>query len=162
MSNATDIGSMFKDCKATTIDVSTWNTSNVSSLSYVFSGCHVEELDVSSWDTSNVTNFKSAFFNMPNIRVLDLHNWTNPKSTDFTYFISTCPKLEVVDISGFTNPITKWNYCNFIKVNRIKFPDTGVSTSVSTFKNAFAGSGNPHTLVRYEDDTFTQSPMVKY
>ncbi len=47
---------MFSNSKATTLDLSNFNTSNVTNMSYMFYSSQATTLDVSSFDTSNVTN----------------------------------------------------------------------------------------------------------
>lgn len=59
----TDMSNMFRDCSATSLDLSSFNTSNVTNMSWMFDGCSVTTLDLSSFDTSNVTDMSSMFQN---------------------------------------------------------------------------------------------------
>ena len=52
---------MFKDSKAGSIDLSSFDTSNVTDMSYMFCSSKATSLDLSSFDTSNVTNMSDMF-----------------------------------------------------------------------------------------------------
>jgi surface protein len=59
--NITNMGSMFRDSQATSLDLSNFDTSNVTNMSNMFNGSEATSLDLSSFDTSNVTNMNSMF-----------------------------------------------------------------------------------------------------
>ena len=52
---------MFYGSQATSIDLSSFDTSNVTDMSFMFYGSQATTLDLSSFDTSNVTNMMSMF-----------------------------------------------------------------------------------------------------
>ncbi|MBR1454485.1 MAG: InlB B-repeat-containing protein, partial [Lachnospiraceae bacterium] len=53
---------MFADLLTETLDISTWDTSNVTNMSGMFEGCeNVKVLNLGSFDTANVTNMTSMF-----------------------------------------------------------------------------------------------------
>ena len=52
---------MFRDSSATTLDLSSFDTSKVTNMYYMFYGSSATTLDLSSFDTSNVTNTGSMF-----------------------------------------------------------------------------------------------------
>lgn len=58
---------MFQNNKASSIDLSNFNTSNVTNMSYMFKSIKASELDVSSFNTSKVTNTKLMFASMYNL-----------------------------------------------------------------------------------------------
>ena len=59
----------FYFCKSLkSLDLSSWNTSNVKDMSYLFKDCaNLESLDLSGWDTSNVKDMGMVdmFFGCP-------------------------------------------------------------------------------------------------
>ena len=59
--NITDMGGMFSYSKATTLDLSSFNTSNVTTMYSMFYNSAATTLDLSSFDTSNVTDMLSMF-----------------------------------------------------------------------------------------------------
>ena len=61
--NVTSMSSMFYYSKATTLDLSSFNTSNVTSMGYMFNNSRATTLDLSSFDTSNVTSTVYMFYN---------------------------------------------------------------------------------------------------
>jgi surface protein len=54
---------MFQDSRATTLDLSSFDTSNVVNMRSMFSNSRATTLDLSSFDTSNVTDMSSMFYN---------------------------------------------------------------------------------------------------
>ena len=57
----TNMSYMFRESKATALDLSSFDTSNVTSMSYMFHASKATTLDLSSFDTSNVTDMSSMF-----------------------------------------------------------------------------------------------------
>ena len=52
---------MFASSKATTLDLSSFDTSKVTNMNLMFYGSQATTLDLSSFDTSNVTNINQMF-----------------------------------------------------------------------------------------------------
>jgi surface protein len=61
-SNVTNMSRMFQFSSATTLDLSSFDTSNVTNMGYMFNGSSATTLDLSSFDTSNVTNMSNMFY----------------------------------------------------------------------------------------------------
>ena len=89
-SNVTDMSNMFWGCKAQSIDFSHFNTSKVTTMESMFSKCQVKYLDLSPFDTSKVTNM-SDMFEACEAKLLDLSSFNTSEVTDmrgiftFTY-----------------------------------------------------------------------------
>ena len=120
---------MFSGCDSlASVDVSSWNTSNVTNMSYMFSSCYslttlnlnyfdtskVEDMsymfnicnslasvDVSGWDTSNVTDMNSMFNNCSSLTSLDLSSFDTSNVTDMSYMFNNCSNLTSLDLSSF-------------------------------------------------------------
>jgi len=60
-SNVTAMNAMFRDSKATSLDLSSFDTSEVAYMSSMFQNSQATSLDLSSFDTSNVTNMSFMF-----------------------------------------------------------------------------------------------------
>ncbi len=58
----TNMTYMFYDSQATSLDLSSFDTSNVTNMSYMFRNLQATSLDLSSFDTSNVTNMSNMFY----------------------------------------------------------------------------------------------------
>ena len=73
----------FATSKTTSIDLSSFDTSNVVDMSVMFINVSgVTELDASTFDTSKVTNFNAMFNNCSNLGKLDLSSFDFSSATD--------------------------------------------------------------------------------
>jgi surface protein len=59
--NVTSMSNMFRDSSATTLDLSSFDTSKVTNMGSMFYGSSATTLDLSSFDTSKVANMNSMF-----------------------------------------------------------------------------------------------------
>ena len=99
------MGYMFYLSKTTSIDFSSFNTSNVTDMSYMFAWSAATSLDLSNFDTSNVTNM-SYMFRDSAATSLDLSSFDTSKVTDMSdmFWGSAATTL---DLSGFdTSKVT--------------------------------------------------------
>lgn len=101
-SNVTDMQYMFSwDENITSLDVSNFDTSQVTNMSSMFFSCeNLTELDVSNFDTSNVTSFY-CLFAYSGITSIDLSNWNISKANNFYNFFSSCNDLESVNLDNW-------------------------------------------------------------
>jgi surface protein len=59
----TDMSNMFNGSKLVSLDVSSWDTSNVTNMRAMFQTCWaLETINTDSWDVSKVTNMSDMFF----------------------------------------------------------------------------------------------------
>ena len=85
---------MFGGSKATTLDVSNFDTSKVTYMNGMFSNSQATTLDVSNFDTSKVTNMSYMFYNFTNLKTIYVSNKFNTdKVTDSTNMFSGCTNL---------------------------------------------------------------------
>ena len=61
---------MFAGCKSLkSIDLSSFNTTNVNNMESMFCGCSsLKSLDLSSFDTTNANNMREMFYNCPSLK----------------------------------------------------------------------------------------------
>ena len=97
---------MFKSCyNLPSLDLSTWDVSNVTNMYCMFNYCTLlTSLDLSNWDVSKVTTM-SGMFGSCGLTSLDLSNWNASNVTDISAMFQNCDKLISLDISG-------WNMSN--------------------------------------------------
>ena len=97
---------MFSYCPSlTSLDVSSWDVSNVTDLSYVFGGCYgLTNLDVSSWDTSNVTKMVNTFWGCSGLTSLDVSSWDTSNVTSMSGMFESCSNLTSLDVSNWNTP----------------------------------------------------------
>jgi len=95
MSDVVVMTNMFRDTHSlTSLDLSSWDTSNVEYFSTMFAFCGVHSLDISSWNTGSATTLSSTFQDARNLSRLVLGEHfafaTNsrlhavPNNTEFT------------------------------------------------------------------------------
>ena len=72
--------SMFRGCSGlTSLDVSSFNTSNVTKMYYMFYDCSgLESLTLSNFDTSNVTNMYGMFVGCTNLKTIRMAGCKQP------------------------------------------------------------------------------------
>ena len=72
------MSNMFQHCSnLTTLDLSSFDTSNVTDMSVMFSDCsNLTTLDLSNFDTSNVTIMYGMFIGCSALKTLDIRNFT--------------------------------------------------------------------------------------
>lgn len=104
-SNITDMSYLFANTKCTELDLSNFNTSNVTNMSGMFSGCSLNTIDVSSFNTSDVTNM-SFMFNSIKCNSLDISNFDTSNVTNYQDMFSNTSPLKTVYASESFNPKT--------------------------------------------------------
>ena len=117
-SKVTNMHFMFLDSQATTLDVSNFDTSKVTDMFGMFSGTKATTIDVSNFDTSNVTNMV-AMFDHSKATTLDLSNFNTSKVTDMSNMFNSATNLKTIYAS-----------------------DKFVTTKVTSSTNIFTGCTN--------------------
>lgn len=119
--------------KLKTLDLSTWDTSNVKDMKYMFYGCHsVETIIVSSFDTFNVTNMHSMFNGCFKLKSINLLNFDTSNVTNMSYTFYECGSLNILDLSTWdTSNVTDmsgmFRYCSsLIKLDISSFNTSNV------------------------------------
>ena len=97
---------MFQYSKATSIDVSSFDTSNVTNMSYMFDSSAATEIKgLENFDTSNVTKM-SSMFKSTKVTSLDLSGFDTSKVTNMLSMFAGI-KVTSLDLSGFdTSKVT--------------------------------------------------------
>ena len=112
-SNVTNMSYMFEHCsKLTTIDLTPLDTSKVITMAYMFFDCRgLTSLDLTSFNTSLVTNMSGMFYWCEKLTVLDLSCFDTSKVIDMSSMFSSCKKLVNLDLSNFnTSNVTNISY----------------------------------------------------
>ena len=92
---------MFYNSKTESVDLSSFDTSNVTDMSGMFVSTQVQELDFSSFDTSKVKNMSSMFMNNQNLASIDLSNFNTSNVTSLSQMFLGCTSLKKLDLSNF-------------------------------------------------------------
>lgn len=128
LSYTTDIGGMLANTSFTTLDLSSWNVSNITSMESMFYQCtSLTTLDVSNWSVSSVTRMDNMFFQCTSLTTLDLSSW---------------------DVSNVTNMNSMFQFCtNFISDIDFSDPIKG-SISLTTIRGMMAGTESERLLLQ--------------
>ena len=93
-----DMSSMFYNSKATSIDLSSFDTSHVTNMTSMFSNTEIEELDLSSFNTENVSTMQHMFSDSK-IKSIDISNFDMQKVTSI-YGMFDNSLIESLDMSN--------------------------------------------------------------
>ena len=96
-------GYMFYNCSSlTSLNLSSFNTSNVTYIWYMFSGCSaLTTLDLSSFNTSKVTGMTNIFRNCSTLTTLDLSNFDTSMVDGMERVFAGCSALTTLNLSSF-------------------------------------------------------------
>ncbi len=140
-SNVTDMRYMFFGSSATTLDLSSFDTSKVTDMSMMFSRSAATTLDVSKFDTSNVTDM-SYMFRDSAATTLDLSNFNTSNVTDmswmFAYSKGTTLDLSNFDTSNVTHMRYMFNYSAATTLDLSSFDTSKVTDMGFMFWNSAA------------------------
>ena len=90
----------FSSCTSLiSLDVSSFDTSNVVKMPYMFQNClKLTSLDLSGFDTSNVTNMDYMFNDCSALTSLDLGGWNTSNATNMSFMFMNCYKLSSINL----------------------------------------------------------------
>ena len=102
-SNVTDMSYMFDVTpKLATLDLSNFDTSQVTTMSHMFdSVSSLTTLNLSNFDTSNVTDMRGMFYDMANLTTLNLSSFDTSKVMDMSEMFYGMANLTTLDLSSF-------------------------------------------------------------
>ena len=101
-SNVTNMENMFYKSKATTLDLSNFDTSKVTYMSYMFWNSQATTIDLSNFDTSNVTHMLGMFSDSK-ATTLDVSNFDTSKVTDMSIMFYNSTNLKTIYVSNKFN-----------------------------------------------------------
>ena len=141
--NVTDMKYMFSQNKATTLDLSKFDTSSVTDMNCMFYQNKTTTLDLSNWDTSNVTNMGQMFY-LSQAKSLDLSSFDTSNVTNMNSMFHNS-QATTLDVSSFdTSNVTSMNRMfrdsQATTLNLIKFNTSKVTDMDSMFFKSQAES----------------------
>ena len=109
-SNVTNMRSMFEGClNLTSLNLSNFNTSNVTTMEWMFSKCcNITSIDLSNINTSNVTNMDGMFSYCDILTKLDLSSFNTSKVEDMSFMFGFSENLITLDLSKFDTSKVKY------------------------------------------------------
>ncbi len=143
-SNVTDMGDMFNKSQATSIvGLNSFDTSKVTNMRWMFYQSQATSIDLSSFDTSNVTNMASMFYKFKatsiDLSTFDTSNVTNMHGM-FDYFSGTELDLSSFDTSNVTDMGDMFHQCHVINLDLSMFDTSSLSDATSMFQWSYAES----------------------
>ena len=139
-SNVKNMESMFAHIQATTLNLSNFDTSNVTDMSLMFYDTKVATLDLSSFDTSMVTDMRAMFSNTLVDEIEGLKNFDTSKVTNMAEMFSSSQAI-IIDVSNFnTENVTDMNHMFFgsqaTTLNLSNFNTSNVTNMSYMFRNS--------------------------
>lgn len=106
------IEAFFQCDKLEEIILTNLDTSNVTNMSMMFTFCqYLTDIDLSSFDTSKVTNMPFMFSSCRNLTSLDVSNFDTSNVTNMSNMFIGCSKLTSLDLTNFdTSNVTNMSY----------------------------------------------------
>jgi len=124
------------------LDLSSFNTSNVIEMYSMFLGCeNLTSLDLSSFDTSKVTDMKTMFYSCSSLKTLDVSNFDTSIVTDMEGMFNGCSSIETLDLGNFdtsnvSNMRDMFAYCSNLTSLELSSFDTSNVTNMSLMFNS--------------------------
>ena len=107
------MSSLFRNCTATDISLTSFITSNVTDMSSMFEGCQIKDnLDLSGFNTEKVTSMSSLFQNCTATDIC-LTSFNTSNVTNMSSMFSGCSKLTSLDLTKFNTEKVQNNYSMF-------------------------------------------------
>ena len=125
---------MFSESQATSIELSTLDTSNVIYMDYMFKESKATTLDVSNFDTSKVTDMRYMFASSQ-ATILDLSSFNTSNVVDMTYMFAGSQTIEIKGLENF-------NTSNVIHMDSMFDSSQVASLNLSNFDTSSAVSMN--------------------
>ena len=132
----TSMTNMFFGCKnLESLDLSSFDTSQVWTMSSRFQGCNnLINLDLSHFNTSKVTYMEYMFLGCKNLESLDLNSFNTSKVKNMDSMFNSCSNLTSLDISSFdTSKVTNMKYMFYV-CHSLKKVKVRSQTDIDNFK----------------------------
>ena len=93
---------MFENCfSLTSLDLGSFNTSQVKNMSKMFNGIGLTSIDLSSFDTSKVLSMNQMFSEMLNLNYINISYFNTQNVKDMNKMFYKCENLREIDIRFF-------------------------------------------------------------
>ena len=141
-SNVTNMSSMFSNSSVTKLDLSSFNTSSVTDMSRMFVGIETDELNLSNFDMKSVKNM-SYMFNDATIKTLNLSNADTRNVEDMSGMfleadIESMIGFEKLNTSKVTNMEAMFAYFDTKLIDVSNFDTSNVEAMNGMFANSIA------------------------
>jgi surface protein len=114
----TSLTYMFYQAKGTTLDLSSWDISNVTDLQNLIGFSGYKEVNLANWKTTKVTNMNSIFYYLSSLEKLIIPDWDMTNTTNTSSFLYNCSKLSYIDLSR-SNDATIAKIATFVPARKL-------------------------------------------
>ena len=144
-SNVTNMEGMFLSTVVTDLDLSNFDTSKVTTMKAIFESSKLTKLDLSSFNTSNVTNMDEMFF-LSELTEINLKSFDTSNVTTMHLMFSNS-KIKDIDLSNFDTSNVENMYQMFFRSKTYSIDLSSFDTSkVTNMMSMFQGSSNLKTI----------------
>ena len=163
ISNVKKLNSLFYNCTGlTSLDsVKDWDTSNVTDMSSMFGYCYgLTSLDsIKDWDVSKVINMYYMFEYCLGLTSLDLTNWDTSNVTNMSSMFSGCRSLTSLDLSNWDlSNVTSMSGMFSGCTNLSEIKMSGDVSNVTYLGNMFTGAASTGTF--YYNPIYDYSKII--
>lgn len=139
-SNVTGMRGMFRDYCGESLDLSGFNTANVTDMGYMFDGSALKALDLQNFDTAAVTDMTGMFSGCTQLESLNIRSFRTANVQSMAYLFDRCG-LRKIDVNHFNTAEVKDMTSMFAGCEGITSLDlTGLETGrVEKMSNMFCG-----------------------
>jgi len=131
---------MFYDSKSSSVDLSSFDTSNVVDMSRMFMNSEFTSLDLSKLDTSKVTDMKMMFYNNKATSIIFSDRFDTSNVTDMGYMFANVPVTNL-DLGSFNTSKVQYMNSMFFGLKLTTLDLSNFDTSnVTSMGNMFADS----------------------
>ena len=150
-SNVTNMRSMFRGSKATSLDLSSFNTSKVTNMDYMFDSSAATSINLSNFDTSSVTSMESMF-NGSAATSLDLSSFDTSKVTTMRQMFQSSAAT-ILNLSSF-NTLNVTDMSNMFNQSKVTILDLSSfdTSKVENMDGMFFESAVTTGYARTEED----------
>ena len=133
-----DMGNMFNNINIKSLDLSTFDTSNVETMRNMFSNSKIENINLENFNTSKVKNMQSMFSNLE-IDSLNLSNFNTSKVTNMNFMFENS-NIKTLNINSFdtSNVTDMWRIFSGLKTDKLDLKNFNIN-KVSVLDSMFSG-----------------------
>ena len=166
ISNVTTLSGMFNTCdKLANINLSGWNLASVADMSSMFINCtKIVSLDLSTWVPDLVTSVSSMFRGMTSLTSINISTWVLPNCTSIGTLFRSSSALTNLDMSSLapTGSLNmSFSFNGCVSLTVLDISSLS-STSISTLGNTFESCFSLSNIIGIENlDTSAVADMTQ-
>ena len=136
----TNTSFLFFGCSSLkSIDLSSFNTTNVKNMSGMFSYCHsLNSIDLSLFNTTNVKNMSGMFCDCSSLKSIDLSSFNTNNVNDMSCMFFDCSSLKSIDLSSFNTTNVNDMSDMFVGCSSLKKENIKIKNNIYRIENLYS------------------------